>query len=329
MKATAIAPSNIAFIKYWGKADPATRVPQNNSISMNLSDLYTTTTVQFDASNKKDSIMFIDEGVVKKDELVKITGALDRIRFYSGSRLFARVVTKNNFPKATGIASSASGFAALTVAAFSALGKDTSDKDEVSRLARQFSGTACRSVPDGFVEWEKGHDSESSYATQIFPSYWWDIRDVVAIVTEEMKAVGSTEGHAIANTSGLYETRLASIDAKIYAIKDAMRRRDFSAFGRILEEDSFNMHGVALTSNPPLVYWEPQTIAIIKTVFQLRASGNAEAYVTIDAGPTVHVICQANDEKKIVEKLNGVQGILRVVSNRPARGAHLTEDHLF
>ncbi len=329
MKATAIAPSNIAFIKYWGKADPVTRVPQNNSISMNLSDLYTRTTVEFDQSYTKDSVTFLDEGVVKKNEIDKILGALEQIRVFAGSRLSARILTKNNFPKATGIASSASGFAALTVAALTALGKSTSDTNELSRLARKFSGTACRSIPDGFVEWEKGHDDISSFGTQIFPADWWDIRDVVAIVTEEMKAVGSTEGHAIADTSSLYKARLSSVDAKILSIKEAMRRRDFSAFGRILEEDAFNMHGVAMTSTPPLVYWEPQTIAIIKTVFRLRSSGEAQAYVTIDAGPTVHVICQAKDEEKIIGTLKGIPGILGIVSNRPARGAHLTEDHLF
>ncbi len=329
MKATAIAPANIAFIKYWGKADPLTRVPQNNSISMNLSELYTMTTIEFNDLFTEDSITFLDESVIKEAEIFKITNALDRIRIYAGVTPYAKVVTRNNFPKATGIASSASGFAALTMAALSALGNDTSDKNELSRLARQFSGTACRSISDGFVEWEKGHDHESSYATQIFPPDWWEIRDVVAIVTEEMKAVGSTEGHAIADTSSLYEARLASVDAKILSIKDAMRRKDFSAFGRILEEDSFNMHAVALTSAPPLVYWEPQTIAIIKTVFQLRASGKAEAYVTIDAGPTVHVICQAKDAEKIIEKLNGIPGILHVVVNAPAQGAHLIQDHLF
>lgn len=329
MKATAIAPANIAFIKYWGKADPVTRVPQNNSISMNLSELHTTTTVEFDASFTEDSITFLDEGVVKKAEILKITNALDRIRVYSGVTLHAKVVTRNNFPKATGIASSASGFAALIVASLAALGKDTSNKNELSRLARLFSGTACRSIPDGFVEWEQGHNHESSYAVQIFPPDWWDIRDVVAIVTEEMKAVGSTEGHAIADTSLLYKARLSSVDAKIHAIKDAMQRKDFSVFGRILEEDSFNMHAVALTSSTPLVYWEPQTITIIKAVFALRAAGKAQGYVTIDAGPTVHVICESKDEENIVRVLQKISGVLRVVENKPARGARLWAEHLF
>lgn len=329
MKATAVAPANIAFIKYWAKVDPELRIPKNNSISMNLSDLYTISTVEFDKKYGKDSATFLDEQRVTDKEQKRITHALDRIRQYAKGTLRAKVVTKNNFPKATGIASSASGFAALTVAALAALGQNTNDKDELSRIARRFSGTACRSIPDGFVEWEKGHHDQSSYAKQIFPLDWWDVRDVVAIVTETMKEVGSTEGHALADTSLLYEARISSIDPKAHAIKDAIKRRDFFTFGKILEEDSFNMHAIALTSSMPLVYWEPQTIAIIKKVFSLRAEGRAQGYVTIDAGPTVHVICQEKDVSVLQRVLEKITGVLRVVVNKPARGAHLVENHLF
>lgn len=329
MRATAVAPANIAFIKYWAKVNPELRIPRNNSISMNLSDLYTTTTIEFDKKYHEDSVQFLDEQTVTVKERIRMLQAFDQVRNYVGSPLHAKVVTKNNFPKATGIASSASGFAALTVAALSALDYQINNTDELSRIARRFSGTACRSIPDGFVEWEKGHDDQSSYAKQLFPPDWWDIRDVVAIVTETMKEVGSTEGHALADTSLLYEARIASIDPKVRAIKDAMKRRDFPAFGRILEEDSFNMHAIALTSSTPLVYWEPQTIAIIKKVFTIRASGKAVGYVTIDAGPTVHIICERQDADFMKQELEKISGVLRVVVNKPAQGAHLVDEHLF
>lgn len=328
MKATAKSPANIAFIKYWGKTDPRTRIPQNNSISMCLSDLFSICTVEFKRGLEKDNIQFLNEKVVTNREEQRVVKVLDRVRGLGGVDFRARVVTKNNFPKATGIASSASGLSAVTLAAIGALGLDLEER-ELSKLCRMASGTACRSVPDGFVEWEKGINSEDSIAKTIFIPDWWDIADVVVIVTRKMKKVSSTEGHSLADTSPFYRARLAGMDEKVKAIKESIKRRDFSTFGRILEDDALNMHAVCFTSQPPIMYWEPLTIGIMKTVVEWRKFNDLESYFTIDAGPSVHVICRERDASVVVRRLRKVLGDQRVVINRPAVGARLVNKHLF
>src|SRR5690348_6851267 len=169
MKATAIAPANIAFIKYWGKKDAGLRLPYNPSISMNLNGATTTTTVEFSGSNTKDSVELLEEGGFHQEETIRVIQHLDIIRQKAGVKTYARVATKNTFPRATGAASSASGFAALTVAAAEALGMKLSEK-ELTMLARLGSGSACRSIPDGFVKWEAGETSEASFAHSLYPA---------------------------------------------------------------------------------------------------------------------------------------------------------------
>ncbi len=327
LKATAKSPANIAFIKYWGKADPKTRVPQNSSISMSLSRLYSICTVEFEKGLKKDKIDFLKEKVIEERELRRIKNVLDRARELVSINLRARVMTVNNFPKATGIASSASGLSAVTLAVTAALGLKLSQR-ELSKLARLASGTASRSIPDGFVEWRKGTDESNSYAVQIFPPDWWDIRDVVAIVSREMKKVKSTQGHALAPTSPFYRARITGMPAKIKAIKRAIKKKDFTAFGEILEKECLNMHAICITSQPPILYWQGVTMEIMRKVQEWREDG-LEIYFTIDAGPTVHLICQGKNEKEVVKRLKKIKGIERISVNKPSIGARVIDSHLF
>jgi diphosphomevalonate decarboxylase len=327
-KATAKSPANIAFIKYWGKTDPRNRVPENNSISMCLSDFFSICTVAFDSSFSKDVVKFIGERVVKKREVERVIKVIDRVRALAGINLRANVVTKNNFPKATGIASSASGFSAVTLAGASALGIEVSD-DGLSKLSRLASGTAGRSIPDGFVEWEKGSSHEDSFAKQIFPPDWWEICDVVAIVTHKMKKVSSSDGHRLASTSPFYKARIKGMDRKIKAIKKSMRDRDFSTFGETLEAEALNMHAICMTSKPPIIYWEAPTIEIMRQVQEWREKGKLESYFTIDAGPTVHVICQKRNSRRLAGWLKKIEGIERVSVNHPSIGARVIDEHLF
>ena len=192
MKRTAIAPTNIAFIKYWGRKDEALRLPTNGSVSMNLSNLSTTTTVEFDQKYFKDEVII--NGVQDEKESLRVIKHLDRIRNLAHISEKAKIVSHNNFPSATGLSSSASGFAALTVAASAASGLKLGEK-ELSILARQGSGSACRSIPGGFVEWIDGDTSETSYAVSIFPAGYWDIADIVAIVSDEKKAYCQVKGN--------------------------------------------------------------------------------------------------------------------------------------
>lgn len=326
MKITVKAPANIAFIKYWGKKDPNLRLPLNSSISMNLSNVFTLTTVEFLSELDGDEIEMEGERIVGK-EAGRIITHLNRVRKLAGIKFKARVKTKNNFPKGTGVASSASGFAALTLAATSAAGLDLSEK-ELSVLARLGSGSACRSIPDGFVEWKKGKSSQTSYAQMIFSPKHWDIRDIVVIVAAKEKKVSSTEGHKLALTSPFFKQRIKNLPKKIEEIRNALKKRNFSGFGEIVEQEAINMHAVMMTSEPPLFYWLPKTLEVIKAVREWREKG-INAYFTIDAGPNVHIICQGKDEKRIRKRLKNIAGIKKVIVNKPARGAHLINKHLF
>lgn len=334
---TAIAPANIAFIKYWGKADPPAgeagetlRFPLNSSISMNLSACVTTTTVEFSKKFSRDDVIFLETlTTITRPRYVcqRVTQHLDLLRERSGTKFYAKVVTSNTFPSAAGIASSASGFAALTVAGAAALGMNLSGK-ELSILARLGSGSACRSIPDGFVEWKKGKDSDTSYAYSLYPSTYWDIRDVLVIVDYRMKKVSTTEGQTGVKTSPFWQDRVDGIPKKMIATKAALKEKNFRVLGEIIEEDCLNMHHVMQTQRPPVFYWNDVTKIIMDAVVGWRRQGLA-VYFTIDAGPNVHLICEGKDEREVTRRVRTMQGVEQVMVNKPARGAHLITDHLF
>lgn len=316
MKATAIASANIAFIKYWGKKDAKLRLPFNDSISMNLREAYTTTTVEFSKEFKKDEVKGLDG-----EEAARVVKHLDRFRNLKHISYRAKVMTKNTFPKSSGIASSASGFAALTVAAARAIGLSLDEK-ELSILARLGSGSACRSIPDGFVEWFAGDDSESSYAHSLYPADYWDLRDVLVIISSGKKRISSTEGHKAAASSPFFHARLMSLDDRIARIKEGLKKRDLGILGPAIEEEAINMHSVMMTQTPPLFYWNRTTMDIIHAVTLWRRAG-LPVYFTTDAGPNVHLICEAKDAKRVAGKAKSLIGVEEVIVNKPAKGAHL------
>lgn len=325
MKKTAIAPSNIAFIKYWGKKDEALRLPSNGSISMNLSNLRTTTTVEFNEQYMKDEVVI--EGSTSEKDILKVISHLDLIRSKANIKTYAKVLSENNFPSSTGLSSSASGFAALTVAATSAAGLMLNEK-ELSILARIGSGSACRSIPSGFVEWHDGNDSESSYAESIFPSAHWDIVDIVAVVSREKKEVSTTDGHRLASTSPFNKIRLSHMPERIAICKKTIKEKNFSQLGELMEKEALEMHAIMLTSNPSLIYWLPTTVLLIKKVAAWRRDG-FESYFTINTGQDVHIICQKKDAETMVQKLKLIPEVVNIIQNSASEGAHLSEDHLF
>lgn len=325
MKKTAIAPANIAFIKYWGKKDEKLKLPENGSISMNLSGLTTTTTVEFSEKYKKDEIVINDEKESNIDS--KAVAHLNRIRKIAKINLKAKVVTFNNFPIGTGLSSSASGFAALTVAAVAAAELQLSEK-QLSILARQGSGSACRSIPDGFVEWLDGDYSETSYSVFLYPPNYWDIFDVVALVSKERKDVGSTAGQKLAESSYFYKYRLSRMSKKISKLKAILKRKDFTALGQLAEEEALELHAIMLTSIPSLIYWTPGTLLIMKLIKKWRDEG-LESYFTINTGQDVHILIREKDVKKLIKKLKNLDEVRKIIINKPAVGAHLIDKHLF
>jgi len=288
---------------------------------MNIAALTTTTTVEF-RSDLANDVVQIDDAQACGSAHDRVAAHLDRVRALAGITTKANVISYNNFPAGTGLASSASAFAALTVAACAAAGLQLST-DELSRLARRGSGSACRSVPAGFVLWDACAEDNCSFGRTIAAADHWDLRDVVAIVESAHKATGSTEGHWLADTSPLQAARVASTPARLERCKAALLSRDFSALAQVIEEDALMMHAVMLTSTPSLLYWRPATLAVMQAVRTWREDGMPVAF-TIDAGPNVHCICPADSASRVETLLHFLAGVERVLVSRIGEGARLT-----
>lgn len=309
LTSTAIAHPNIALIKYWGNKNQILRIPMNGSISFNLDNLVTRTKVSFHYEYQSDSLT-INQNEVEGLGLERVVSFLDIVRQISGRKLFAKVESENNFPIGTGIASSASAFAALSLSASKAIGLDLSEK-ELSILARRGSGSACRSIPAGFVEWLPGETDSDSFAVSIAPPEHWDLIDIIAVVSTDHKQVGSTAGHEIADSSPLQAARIKDTNRRLEIVRKAVFERDFEAMAAIVELDSNIMHAVMMTSTPSLMYWESTSLTIMKTVKEWRASGLPVCY-TLDAGPNVHIITTKDYSERILANLTQIKGLKKI-----------------
>jgi diphosphomevalonate decarboxylase len=328
MKKTAKAHSNIALVKYWGKkGDENLRLPVNSSMSVALDSAYTLTTVEWDAQLEQDEVGMIDDTFSEKEK-VKVSKHLDRVREMAGITTRARVVSKNNFPKAAGMASSASGFAALSMAAASAAGLELSSK-ELSILARKGSGSASRSIPGGIARWNAGESSETSYAERVeFPEDWKIKILLVMAEDTSAKKVGSTEGMAIAPTSPYFDLAVSEGKKDIERIKQAMDENNWSGFGRVIENECYRLHMMCMTSQPNILYWKGMTVEVFQALYTLRDEG-IEAFFTVDAGPHVHVICKEDEAEQVKEKLSEIDGIKTVVECGVGPEARTVEEDLF
>ncbi len=323
ISATGVAHPNIAFIKYWGNRNDRLRLPANGSISMNLASLVTQTCVSFERNLNEDCLILNNNPLTGKS-LLRVTSFLNVVRRMANKKTYARVTSENNFPTGSGIASSAAAYAALALAATHALGLELSEP-ELSRLARLGSGSAARSVPGGFVEWQKGESDADSFAFSIAPPDHWDLVDLIVIVANEHKPVGSTEGHRLAGSSPLQAARLDTAPQRLDLCRQAILSRDFAALAEVTELDSNLMHAVMMTSRPPLFYWQPASLALMKLVPSWRKTGLPVCY-TLDAGPNVHLICLSSSVQAIQSNLEGVPGVLRTIQTTPGGPAHLVED---
>ncbi len=322
-KATSIAPTNIAFIKYMGRKDEALRLPENASVSMCLDHLLTTTTVEFSPTLTLDSITI--NGEQEDGEASRVIKHLDRIRKLAKIDHRAKVVSQNNFPTGTGLSSSSSGFAALTLAGCKAAGLDLNQR-ELSILARQGSGSACRSVPDGFVEWGDADTSEESYGKTIFAPDHWDIADVVAIVSTGRKTVKSSTAHQSVVDGPYYRTRINRMAEKVQRCKELILAKDFLSFGTLCEEEAMDLHVIFMSAG--IIYLTPQSLELIKLVPQWRAEG-LPVYFTLNTGQDVHLLCEKKDAKVVQDKLKGLDFVREVIVNEPGKGARMSAKHLF
>jgi diphosphomevalonate decarboxylase len=316
-RATAEATANIALIKYWGKRDNKLILPVEGSISVTMDEqLKTRTTIMFSDKFSKDEL-FLNGKKMEGNEVEERLRQLDIIREKAGIRMKARIVSVNCFPTAAGFASSASGFAALVVAAVAALGLKLSER-ELSILARLGSGSACRSVTGGFVEWKKGEksDGSDSYALQIAPpSHWPEFRNVIAVVESEKKKVGSRAGmKQTVMTSVLYPARISYLPKILDDMKSSILRRDLTKVLELAMRDSNNMHATMLDTWPPILYLNDVSKQIIYAVHEYNESvGEIRAGYSFDAGPNAHIFTVEKyvpEIKKVLEEVEGIKKIM-------------------
>jgi diphosphomevalonate decarboxylase len=319
-KATATAHPNIALIKYWGDFDSNLHIPVNGSISMNLRELFTRTSVSFDPYLGHDQFT-LDGRQVSGSGLERVSSLLERVRQMAGITISASVESHNNFPTGSGVASSASGFAALSLAASKATGLDLDEKS-LSRLARTGSGSACRSILKGFVEWQAGSSDQESYAYSIAPPEHWDLVDCIVLVSQDEKPFSSSLGHTLAQTSLLQSVRVADAPRRLRICRNAIFNSDFDALANVVELDSNLMHAVMLTSSPSLLYWHPNTVTIMQAVQSWHKAGLPVCY-TIDAGPNVHVLCPGDVSGEVAERLKQLSGVVKVLVTHPGGPAML------
>lgn len=288
--------TNIALIKYWGKRDDQLILPTSSSLSLTLDAFYTETSVSFDDSLEKDAF-YLNETVQDEAATQKVSRFLNLFREQSGMKAPAIIKSTNYVPTAAGLASSASGMAALAGAANLATGLNLSPQ-ELSIFARQGSGSATRSIYGGFVEWQKGTSSSDSYAVKVDDANW-DIGMVVVVVNKKQKELSSREGMKLTvATSPFYQGWIDSTAVDLVNIKNAINDRDFEQIGAITESNGMKMHGTMLGANPPISYWEPDSVLAMQLVRQLRKKG-IPCYFTMDAGPNVKVLCRLSDSEKI------------------------------
>lgn len=327
IKVTAKAHSNIALVKYWGKKDDGLRLPKNSSVAIALDEAFTLTTVEFSDSYKDDEVQLLGQGF-EDDEVEKVKKHLDRVRKLAKIQTKAKVVSKNNFPKSAGMASSASGFAALSLAAASSAGLNLSER-ELSVLARNGSGSASRSIPGGVSVWYTADDDASSYAEQINYPKEWDLK-VLLVMAEDTSAkkVSTTDAMAMASTSPYFSTAVMEAEENIVRLREAMKQDNWSAFGKVIEDECYRLHAICMTQSPNVLYWRGVTIEVFQKLYKLRESG-VEAFFTVDAGPHVHVVCKGSDVERVKQSLNELSGIKTIIECGIGEGATLVEDHLF
>ena len=251
--------------------------------------------------------------------LERIAAHLDRIRASVNPSLKAHVQSWNSFPASAGIASSASGFCALTLAAQTALMGESTDQSVLAaaRQARLASGSACRSFWGGFVEWEAGHDHDSSVPRPLHAPEHWELFDIVVVLDTRQKKVSSHDGHRLADTSPILASRLAYVADNLPVAKEALRTRELAQLGPIMEADALFMHAVMLTSQPPLLYLDASSVQLMELVLDWRNREGLAVYFTVDAGPNLHLLCEKGDVDEVLARLQQLDMVQDLILNRP------------
>lgn len=318
-KVKSFAPTNIALAKYWGKRDLSLNLPTNSSLSVSLSHYGTETTTELDDSLTKDVLFINNQEIHNPSSIRKVETVLNKIRTNSKFKSYVKIESFNNFPTGAGLASSASGLAALTLSAAKTYETDFT-LSQLSNISRMGSGSSCRSLFDGFVYWNKGvlMDGLDSIATSIAPSTHWELDATICIVTEEEKKTASTDGMILTqNTSLQFSSWIEFAEQSTNKIKSYILNKDFEALADEVELNCLRMHATALSAFPSILYFKPKTLDIIERVQQLRSKGYS-LFFTIDAGPNVVIFSEPKDSNQILKHFSDY----KILNSKVSTGAH-------
>jgi diphosphomevalonate decarboxylase len=323
MRASAVAQPNIALIKYWGKQNVAGNVPAVGSLSITLDSLETRMTVDFDDGIDADSLLLNGEPAERM--LPRVSKSLDNL--LGSDRSPAVIESSCNFPIAAGLASSASSFAALVVAASQAAGLQK-DRLSLARVAGQASGSAARSLYGGFVELQLIEEKQvpDIAVASILEGSEWPMQVIVAITAKGEKPISSGDAMNLSSkTSPFYASWLAHQDHDLEVARLAVADRDFSALAAISEHNCLKMHSVMWASRPPVVYWNKATLACMETVRQLQADG-VPVFFTIDAGPQVKAVCLPEVAERVKKAMQETDGVIDTMESSLGGGARLLDN---
>jgi diphosphomevalonate decarboxylase len=285
-KIIARAPVNIALIKYWGKANAELVLPTTNSLSLTLTDLYTETTFE------EGSFQFVING--KPGDASEVARVKDVLKHFRDHQVIIR--TKNNFPTASGLASSASGFAALTVG-LNKFFQAGYTLQELATLTRLGSGSSCRSLVDDFAIWNKNGSVES------LKNPFEDLRMIVVIISDAKKAISSRDAMKVTmETAPSYSTWIHESDKDLATIKEAIIKKDFLMVGQTMEKNSGRLHQVMADATPAILYQQPESLKVLAMVSTLRQQGLI-GFATMDAGPNVKILIQGKDLSQWEDRL--------------------------
>jgi len=321
VKSTAVAHPNIALVKYWGKADVENNLPAVGSISITLDTLTTTTRVRFDSRLDRDQLI-LDGRPASEGRTARARFCLDLFRRVRPELPAAAVESENSFPTAAGLASSASGFAALVIAINAVLDPPL-DVDDLAEIARRCSGSAPRSLYGGFVELVL--DGDATTVRPIFDRHEWPLEVVIAVTSTAAKKVGSTDGMELTRKSSpFYQSWVSSSPSDLATARTAIAARDFDVMAAVAEESCLKMHAVAMAARPGLIYWNGTTVECLHRVCGLRSQG-VPVFFTIDAGPQLKAVCEPDSSDQVAAALAEIPGVIEIVRCGLGDGARVVE----
>lgn len=307
--------ANIALAKYWGKSDKGDNLTAVPSLSLTLDALRTRTEVEFVDGSAGDRV-YMNGQEVSGRPAARVFDLLDRIRTQGKEKRRAIVTSYNNFPTAAGLASSASGFAALALAAASAAGLPLA-AGRLSSEARKGSASAARSLFGGFVEL----GAEADEAMPLCPPDHWDVAMVVAVIASGPKSIGSTGGMLHTKETSPYYAAWEACAPRVFSeVKDGVLRRDFQLVAEAMEHSTRLMHATMITSLPPVLYLKGTTVELMHEIAARRKAGQHVGY-TMDAGPNVKVLTTWAEVETTREFLSDFPGVERVIVCRPGPAA--------